>query len=67
MRDYLSLIVALLWAALCIRSDLVAESVLLRQQLAILTHPHRSGPGFARAPSSPGFWCAPSDATGAGV
>ncbi len=44
MLEYLHLFVALLRAALATRGDLVAENLLLRQQLAVLTRPTRRRP-----------------------
>ena len=41
MHEYLLLLVGLIHAALRSRSDLVAENLLLRQQLAVLTRPTR--------------------------
>jgi hypothetical protein len=44
MLGCLRLLVALLRAALATRGDLVAENLLLRQQLAVLTRPTRKRP-----------------------
>jgi hypothetical protein len=44
MLEYLQLLVAVLRAALATRGDLVAENLLLRQQLAVLTRPTRKRP-----------------------
>src|SRR5919204_2071077 len=44
MLEYLPLLVALLRAALSSRGALVAENLLLRQQLAVLTRPTRKRP-----------------------
>src|SRR5919201_1668560 len=44
MIECLLLLVALLRATVCSRSDLVAENLLLRQQLAVLTRPTRKRP-----------------------
>src|SRR5438093_7285981 len=44
MLEYLHLLVALLRAALASRGNLVAENLLLRQQLAVLTRPTRKRP-----------------------
>ena len=44
MLEYLHLLVAAVGAALRIRSDLVAENLYLRQQLAVLTRPTRKRP-----------------------
>jgi putative transposase len=41
MHEYLSLLAGMLRAVLYARSDLVAENLLLRQQLAVLTRPTR--------------------------
>jgi hypothetical protein len=44
MIDYMLLLVALLGATIRARGDLVAENLLLRQQLAVLTRPTRKRP-----------------------
>ena len=44
MIDYLHLLVSLLRTVLCSRADLVAENLLLRQQLTVLTRPTRRRP-----------------------
>src|SRR6266511_719345 len=44
MLEYLRLLVALLRTALASRGDLIAENLLLRQQLAVLTRPTRKRP-----------------------
>jgi transposase InsO family protein len=44
MLEYLRLLVALIHAALATRGDLVAENLLLRQQLSVLTRPTRKRP-----------------------
>jgi transposase InsO family protein len=44
MLEYLSLLVGVLRAVLCARGDLVAENLLLRQQLMVLTRPTRQRP-----------------------
>jgi hypothetical protein len=44
MLDYLRLMIELLRAALRRRSEVVAEKLLLRHQLLILTHPTRKRP-----------------------
>ena len=41
MIDYLHLLVSLLRTVLCSRADLVAENLLIRQQLDVLTRPTR--------------------------
>ncbi len=44
MLEYLRLLVGVLRAGLCARSDLVAENLLLRQQLLVLSRPTRQRP-----------------------
>ncbi len=44
MLEYLRLLVGVLRASLCARSDLVAENLLLRQQLLVLSRPTRPRP-----------------------
>jgi hypothetical protein len=44
MLEYLRLLVGVLRATVRSRSDLVAENLLLRQQLAVLTRPTRTRP-----------------------
>ena len=44
MLEFLALLLGLLRAALCDRADLVAENLLLRQQLAVLARPTRKRP-----------------------
>src|SRR5262245_5981629 len=44
MLEYLRLLVAVLRAVFASRGDLVAENLLLRQQLAVLTRPTRKRP-----------------------
>ena len=44
VREYLLLVVGLLRATLRRRGDLIAENLLLRQQLAVLTRPTRKRP-----------------------
>jgi hypothetical protein len=44
MIEYLRLLAGLLRATVCSRSDLAAENLLLRQQLAVLTRPTRQRP-----------------------
>ena len=44
MIEYLPLLVGLFRAMLCSRADLVAENLLLRQQLTVLTRPTRKRP-----------------------
>ena len=44
MIEYLLLLVALLWATIRERGGLIAENLLLRQQLAVLTRPTRRRP-----------------------
>src|SRR5262245_8166228 len=46
MVEYLRLLVDVLHAGLCARSDLVAENLLLRQQLLVLRRPTRQRPRF---------------------
>ena len=41
MLEYLLLLVSLFRVVLCRRADLVAENLLLRQQLTVLTRPTR--------------------------
>jgi putative transposase len=48
MREYLLLVVALARTAMRLHSDVVAENVLLRQQLAVLTRPARRRPRLRR-------------------
>jgi putative transposase len=54
MIEYLLLLLALVRATVCNRGDLVAENLLLRQQLAVLTRPTRKRPRL-RAPDKL-FW-----------
>jgi putative transposase len=44
MFEYLRLLVSLLRTVLCSRADLIAENLLLRQQLTVLTRPTRKRP-----------------------
>jgi hypothetical protein len=44
MIECLLLLLALLRAAVCARTELVAENLLLRHQLAVLTRPTRRRP-----------------------
>jgi hypothetical protein len=44
MLDYLLLLLGLFRATVCSRGDLVAENLLLRHQLAVLTRPTRKRP-----------------------
>src|SRR5437899_11756122 len=44
MIEFLVLLLTLVRATLCDRGDLVAENLLLRQQLAVLTRPTRKRP-----------------------
>jgi hypothetical protein len=44
MLEYLHLLLGVVRAALGSRSDLIAENLLLRQQLAVLTRPTRKRP-----------------------
>ena len=44
MLEYLRLLVGVLRAGLCARSDLVAENLLLRQQLMVMSRPTRPRP-----------------------
>jgi len=48
MREYLFLLIGLFSASLRTRSDLVAENLLLRQQLAVLSRPTRRRPRLRR-------------------
>ncbi len=55
MLELLSVMFGLLRAMLRGRADLVAENLLLRQQLAVLTPPRHRGPGSASATNWSGY------------
>ncbi len=70
VSEYARLVLALLRGAVRDRSDLVAENLPLRHQLAVLTRPTRrrtGGPGGALAISCSGCWRGDSGGTGAGI
>src|SRR5437870_11191670 len=67
MLEYLLLLLSLFRATVRDRDELVAENLLLRHQLAVLTRPTRKRPRLRAATNSSGSWSARSAATGAGT
>ena len=64
MLEYLLLLLSLVRATVRDREALVAENLLLRHQLAVLTRPTRKRPRLCARDNSSGLWSALSTATG---